>query len=63
MSYFFIVSILAPLARPAILPVPQGGPEEAGPAEEMHVEGDVDADLMGALAAEGVPWLPSRWVA
>ena len=26
----------------------------------MHVEGDNDADLMGALAAEGVPWLPSR---
>ena len=35
----------------------------AGPAEEMHVEGGNDADLMGALAAEGVPWLPSRRVA
>ena len=26
----------------------------------MHVEDDGDAALMGALAAEGVPWLPSR---
>ena len=29
----------------------------------MHVEADDDADLMGALSAEGVPWLPSRRVA
>ena len=29
----------------------------------MQVEGDNDADLMGALAAEGVPRLPSRRVA
>ena len=47
-------------AGPAVLPAPQGGLEGAAPAEEMHVEGDNDADLMGALAAEGVPRLPSR---
>ena len=50
----------APFAQPAVLPDPRGVPGEAGPAEEMHVEGDNDADLMGALAAEGVSWLPSR---
>ena len=48
-----------PFAHPTILPDPAGGPAAAWPAEEMHVEGDSDADLIGALAAEGVTWLPS----
>merc|ERR1712026_132976 len=48
--------------HPADLPAPQG-PAAAIRAEEMHVEADDDADLMGALSVEGVPWLPSRRVA
>merc|ERR1712026_208956 len=42
----------AVVRHPAVLPEPHGA-EGAGPAEEMHVEGDGDAFLMGALAVEG----------
>ena len=60
-----MVEVILPMVRagPDVLPAPQGDPEGVGPVERMHVEADDDADLMGALAAEGVPWLPSRRVA